>query len=77
MFTSKKTKPDDPLIERMKALFARDDLKDVDRVNLGFALSKALEDIGDDAHVFQYLNEANRIVFEEASASAVRKFKPS
>lgn len=74
LFTSKKAKPDDPLIERMKAHFARDDLKDVDRVNLGFALSKALEDIGDDAHVFQYLNEANRIVFEEASASAVRKF---
>ena len=74
LFTSRKAKLDDPLIGPMKGLFDRDDLKNVDRVNLGFALSKVLEDIGDYEHVFSYLNQANHIVFGEARASAERIF---
>jgi tetratricopeptide (TPR) repeat protein len=56
-----KLTPDDPLIARMEATWARDDLALEARAELGFALAKAMEDTGQTARVFGYLDPANRI----------------
>ena len=49
----------DPLIAQMETALARPDLSDPDRITLGFALSKAMEDSGQTARVFDYLAPAN------------------
>ncbi len=56
--------PDDPLIPRMQALFDQNTLKGRDRQQLGFALSKAMEDTGQHSQVFRYLDAAARQVRE-------------
>lgn len=57
-----KTKPGDPIIGRMITLHADRRLSDFDRMNLSFAIAKALEDTKDDARVFTYLNQANALM---------------
>ncbi|MEM9524807.1 MAG: tetratricopeptide repeat protein, partial [Pseudomonadota bacterium] len=52
----------DPLIARMQETFAKPDLRPADRIPLGFALAKALEDIGAFDRVFPVLNVANGLV---------------
>ena len=66
---SHKTRAGDPIIAQMQALL---DLKGpqalgaLDRVNLGFALAKALEDTKDYDKVFPYLSMANVLVHNES-----------
>ncbi|WP_039018032.1 tetratricopeptide repeat-containing sulfotransferase family protein [Halocynthiibacter namhaensis] len=55
---------DDPLIDELKAVWARDTLKPDDRMQLGYALSKAMEDSKQYDQVFPYLNAASAIVRE-------------
>ena len=54
--------PDDPLLAQMHALAARSGALDVDgRIELGFALGKALADIGEHERAFESLQAANRL----------------
>ncbi|CAL4869586.1 Beta-barrel assembly-enhancing protease (plasmid) [Asticcacaulis sp. MM231] len=68
-------------IARMQALDARPDLQDMDRVYLGFALGKALEDRGDYEGSWRYYARGNKVRREtsryrpeaaEACASALK-----
>ncbi len=52
----------DPLIGQMKTLYAREGQSQADRIHLGFALAKALDDIGDYDNAFTYATEANSLV---------------
>ena len=61
MLASYKVKPGDPLIEQMIALHDDPGSPDNDRMNVSFALAKALEDTKDYGRVFRYLDEANRL----------------
>ncbi len=74
MMLSHKATKDDPIIQEMIDVFERDDLSDNERMNLGFGLSKALEDAREDDRVFKYLNAANRISAQLAHASKVGRF---
>lgn len=58
VLTRKFTEPE-PVIERMQAMFARPDLNDTDRMNLGFGLAKVMEDLGRHDRVMSYLHPAN------------------
>lgn len=59
---SHKTRPGDPIIAQMQARFDDPTLGDTDRMNLGFAIAKALEDVKDYGRVFAYLNTANALL---------------
>ncbi len=61
---SHKFAPDDPLLTRMQEIWARDDLSPKDRSHLGFALAKAMEDIGAHDRVFTYLRPANDLMHQ-------------
>lgn len=61
MLASYKVKPGDPLIDQMVALHDDPGSPDQDRLNVSFALAKALEDTKDYSRVFHYLDEANRL----------------
>ncbi len=53
---------DDPLIDQMKQRYADKGLGENDRMNLGFALSKAMDDCKQYDQVFPYLNTANGLM---------------
>ena len=74
LMISHKATRDDPIVDEMIDLFERKDIGDEDRMNLGFAVAKALEDTRDDARVFRFLGEANRIADELSSVSAEQRF---
>ena len=59
--TSQKIAPDDTIIDEMRNIYAGE-LGDFDRMNIAFAISKALEDVKRDEEVFTYLNSANFLV---------------
>jgi len=59
---SHKCRPDDPIIAQMQARFADPALSDNNRMTLGFAIAKALEDVKSYGQVFSYLNTANALV---------------
>lgn len=59
---SHKTRPGDPVIDMMLERFERKDLNTLDRLNLGFAIAKALEDVKDYDRVFKYLDQANALM---------------
>ncbi|MDI3338652.1 tetratricopeptide repeat protein [Defluviimonas aestuarii] len=59
---SYKAKAGDPFVERMKAKYDDPRLADMDRMNIGFAIAKLLEDTKDYTHVFKYLNDANALM---------------
>ncbi|KGB81235.1 hypothetical protein JT55_14455 [Rhodovulum sp. NI22] len=59
---SHKVQPGDPLIAEMQARFDDPGLSDESRMNLGFALAKALEDTKQFGRVFAYLNPANALM---------------
>src|ERR1700730_4592815 len=50
-----------PLLQRMDLLLADRNLADRDRVNLHFALGKALDDLGEYEQAMRHFDEANRI----------------
>ncbi|MHA1530010.1 MAG: tetratricopeptide repeat-containing sulfotransferase family protein [Alphaproteobacteria bacterium] len=52
---------DDPQIARMLALIANPSISENDKMHLGFALGKALDDIGDVEGAFRHLLEGNRL----------------
>jgi len=54
----------DPLIDRMLSAFEREGTGTSDRMELGFALSKAMEDCAATDRVFGYLRTANRLMGE-------------
>ena len=56
---TKRLEPGDPLIAQMEAAYSNDKVKGRDRIHLGFALAKVMEDTGETAQVFGYLNPAN------------------
>ncbi|MXX89998.1 MAG: tetratricopeptide repeat protein [Boseongicola sp. SB0677_bin_26] len=74
LMVSHKATRDDPIIDEMVDLYERRDVGDEDRMNLGFAIAKALEDTRDDARVFRFLGEANRIADGLSSVSAGQRF---
>lgn len=61
---SHKTKPGDPVIDRMLERYEDTSITKTDRANLGFAIAKALEDVKDYSRVFHYLDEANALIRE-------------
>jgi tetratricopeptide (TPR) repeat protein len=54
------SKNDEQIIQ-MESILASNRVIDSDRIKLGFALSKAYEELGDKEKLFKYLNEANRL----------------
>lgn len=62
MVKGRKLAADDPLLVEMLALWERDDLTCLSRMNLGFALAKAMEDAGRHDRIFAYLNPANALM---------------
>ncbi|TCP61612.1 Tfp pilus assembly protein PilF [Rhodovulum bhavnagarense] len=58
----RKIAKDDPLIAEMETLYAREDLSEHSRMNLAFALAKAMEDSGQNDRVFGYLHRANALM---------------
>jgi tetratricopeptide (TPR) repeat protein len=59
---SHKTKPGDPIIEQMVAVYETPALSPNDRIGLGFAIAKALEDTKEYDRVFRYLSDANALM---------------
>lgn len=60
LLASYRVTPDDPLLRRMERLYESAELPDGrDRMELGFALARAMEQIGAHDRVFGYLREAN------------------
>jgi tetratricopeptide (TPR) repeat protein len=55
------TNADRPELERLDKLLARAGTPDTDRVNLGFALGKSFDDLGEPDRAFGYFAEANRL----------------
>ena len=74
MLIGQKTKPGDPIIDQMIDQFENPDLVENNKMNLGYALGKALEDVGADDQVFKYLNEGNRIAAKFSENSAKQMF---
>lgn len=63
-FASHKAHPGDPVVEKMLDIYGKGDLPDYDRMQLGFALAKAMEDMGEYDRVFGFLNEANALAWK-------------
>ncbi|MCB6177783.1 sulfotransferase [Rhodobacter sp. Har01] len=61
-YASHKARADEPMLAQMQARFADPATPDRDRMALGFALAKALEDVKDHARVFDYLDPANALM---------------
>lgn len=57
----RRIKEGDPIIDKMLAIYQRDDLTEESRCHLAYALGKAYGDLRQDDKVFQYLNEANSL----------------
>ena len=74
LMISQKAARNDPIIDEMIDLFDRQDVGDEDRMDLGFAIATALEETRDDARVFRFLDEANRIADGLSSVSAGQRF---
>ncbi|WP_413874042.1 tetratricopeptide repeat-containing sulfotransferase family protein [Albidovulum sp.] len=64
--TSHKTRPGDPVIDLMLQRHEDPRLPVTDRMNLGFAIAKALEDVKEYDRVFRYLDEANALMRKAA-----------
>ncbi|MDH5529216.1 MAG: sulfotransferase [Paracoccaceae bacterium] len=59
---SHKTRTGDPLIESMINRFNDPTLSDDSKMNFGFAIAKALEDVKEFGQVFRYLDQANALM---------------
>jgi len=62
LMTTRKVNRDDPLIAEMQAQFENPAASDLNRMHLGFALSKAMEDTRQHARLFHYLRPANDLM---------------
>ena len=64
----------DPLIARMKALFKAPNASETDRINLGFGLGKALDDLGENHQSFAWYKRANDLNYARLPAEADEKY---
>lgn len=74
---TKKLSPGDPLLQAMERLWTRKELKDEPRLNLGYALGKALEETGQPQRAFACFARANALQRKAApfdSAAQDREF---
>ncbi|MGI9393947.1 MAG: tetratricopeptide repeat protein, partial [Boseongicola sp.] len=74
LVASYKCAPDDPIIEEMRNLHKKENLNDIQRLHLDFALAKALEDSKDFGGVFEFLNEANALVRKSAPYKIQKRY---
>ena len=73
--TSHKTEPNDPILGKMLEIYKDPRLSDTNRMNLGFAIAKALEDVRDFDNVFKYLSEANNLMRKAYPYDIEQRFK--
>lgn len=71
MLATRKLRKGDPLIAAMRKLHSDPSIKGESRIQLGFALAKAMEDSGQHDQVFRYLDPAN------AAMKAAAKYDPA
>lgn len=62
--TGRKMKIDDPMVARMEAVWQDTTLEGLPRSELGFALSKTYEDLGEYTRAFEILKRSNDLVHE-------------
>jgi tetratricopeptide (TPR) repeat protein len=62
LVNNRKLRPEDPVIAEMERVWTDESLSDAGRASLGFALAKALEDVGAYDRVFTYLRPANDLM---------------
>ena len=72
---SHKTRPGDPVIAMMLERYNDPELPKTDRMNIGFAIAKALEDVKEYDRVFRYLDEANALMREISPYNIVQRFQ--
>lgn len=72
---SHKTAPGDPVLELMLERFKDPAMPELDRMNLAFAIAKALDDIKDDQRSFEYLNIANTLMRKMAPYQIEQRLK--
>jgi Tfp pilus assembly protein PilF len=65
----KKYTQDDPQIAQMQSLLSKNDLSQLDRINLCLALAKVNESLGNQDEFFKFLHEGNRLRKEELNYS--------
>lgn len=61
-YASHRAQPDEPMLAEMERRFADPQTPEADRMALGFALAKAMEDVKDHARVFDFLDPANALM---------------
>lgn len=61
-YASHRARADEPEVAAMQARFADPATPDTDRMALGFALAKAMEDLGEHGRVFDFLDPANALM---------------
>ena len=72
---SHKTQPGDPVIDTMLKRYEDPALREPDKINMGFAIAKALEDVKDYDRVFRYLDEANALTRKLSPYSIDQRFE--
>jgi Tfp pilus assembly protein PilF len=72
---SHKAKPGDPVIDMMLRRYEDPAMSPTDRMNMGFAIAKALEDVKDYGRVFRYLDEANALMRKMSPYSIAQRFE--
>ncbi|WP_375259716.1 sulfotransferase [Citreimonas sp.] len=73
LMTSRRVSKTDPVLRQMLALWKDPRLNDTGRMNLGFALSQAMEQLGETRRVFGYLDVANAAQARLAPNDAVAR----
>lgn len=73
--TSYKAVPGDPVVTQMTTKYDDPNLSENDRMNIGFAIAKLLEDVKDYGRVFRYLDEANALVRKAHPYSMARRHR--
>lgn len=72
---SHKVKPEDPVLDLMLERYDSPAMAPTDRMNMGFAIAKGLEDIKKYDQVFRYLDEANALMRKAAPYSIEQRFE--
>ncbi|OYX45146.1 MAG: hypothetical protein B7Z02_02565 [Rhodobacterales bacterium 32-67-9] len=72
---SHKTRPNDPVIDMMVSRYDDPAISPTDRMNMGFAIAKALEDVKEYDRVFRYLENANALMRKAAPYSIGQRYE--
>ncbi|MEZ5777453.1 MAG: sulfotransferase [Paracoccaceae bacterium] len=75
LIVSHKTKPGDKILADMVELYDGAQLSDNARMNIAFAIAKALEDTKDYDNVFRYLDNANALMRKAHPYRIVKRFR--